>query len=199
MIGAFPIIMKYYKLNYDHKSCNSLDWVMCDSFNNSQKYDVLSFRKGENVLLEDELVYTFNPNKGIILTDFLYNVNDWMIISLRAKLLFEELLANDMQFLPINIKNIDNKMIYNYFILNITSVIEDAIDLEKSKYSVLHVDNIKWQCFLKYVLKKEKIINHDFFLLKNQTVRFCSERVKDIVEKNNFSGFSFCEIEISSK
>lgn len=82
--------------------------------------------------------------------------------------------------------------------MNILDVVENAIDFEKSSFGVLHDEEPKAYAIWKYVLKHSAIQGHDLFRLKEHIVAmFCSDNIKELIDDNGLTGFSFKEIELS--
>ena len=77
----------------------------------------------------------------------------------------------------------------NYFVVNIYNLV-DALGLTNSKYDIFVVgDNENIVVIEKYALKKEKISDVDIFKLKDNTIpKFISEKVVNLIKKNNLTG-----------
>lgn len=114
----------------------------------------------------------------------------WLIVSAELRNVFEENFINGIQYLTIKIINtLTNKNLENYFVVNIYNLV-DALGLTNSKYDIFVVgDNENIVVIEKYALKKEKISDVDIFKLKDNTIpKFISEKVVNLIKKNNLTG-----------
>jgi len=108
-----------------------------------------------------------------------------------------------IQFLKITILLSDNSQIDGFSIANFTNFIE-ALDHDRSKYTRFSDDfpnpNVRGKIsgITKFILLQRKIIHFDIFRLKDFELRyFVSEKFKKIFDENNFTGYSFEEVELS--
>ncbi len=82
--------------------------------------------------------------------------------------------------------------------INVLDVVENALDMEKSKYSYICADDIKLLAVEFYTLKESIIRGHDIFRLKeSMTPVFVSENIKNIIEKKKMKGFYCREVDLS--
>ena len=150
--------------------------------------------------------FGYDPKDGYMYSDCLANVYSWKIVSEKSKNILDKYIhSNNLQLLPIKIKNIVNEQKTNYFVLHVMDVI-DALDLEHSDYFEIQLDEYGYEyeeedeekirlIVAKYALKKDIIKGHHIFKVKKDNIRiFVSEEIKNEIEKNNLVGFCFWEV-----
>lgn len=188
--------MKYYKLLYDYE--HDVDAICCDSgdLKGIDRYDVEHGKIIEN--WDSDITFTYDPSEGDRKTDYLGNNLGWLIISEKFRNVLQNVTTEKIQYLPVNIININNNQkLGNYFVVNIYNTVE-ALDLDKSEYKIFEIDeNEKVISVKKYALKLENI-NKDIFKLKEKTIPiFLSERVMNEIKENNITGCDFLEVKVS--
>ena len=194
--------MKYYELVYDHDGDDKKNNIYIMAlFPNIQedidRYDIdIKNKFITNWDINNEFGY--DPKDGYVYS--------WMIVSEKSKNIFDKYIhSNNLQLLPIKIKNIVNEQKTNYFVLHVMDVI-DALDLEHSDYFEIQLDEYGYEyeeedeekirlIVAKYALKKDIIKGHHIFKVKKDNIRiFVSEEIKNEIEKNNLVGFCFWEV-----
>lgn len=202
--------MKYYELVYDHDGDDKKNNIYIMAlFPNIQedidRYDIdIKNKFITNWDINNEFGY--DPKDGYMYSDCLANVYSWMIVSEKSKNIFDKYIhSNNLQLLPIKIKNIVNEQKTNYFVLHVMDVI-DALDLEHSDYFEIQLDEYGYEyeeedeekirlIVAKYALKKDIIKGHHIFKVKKDNIRiFVSEEIKNEIKKNNLVGFCFWEV-----
>ena len=202
--------MKYYELVYDHDGDDKKNNIYIMAlFPNIQedidRYDIdIKNKFITNWDINNEFGY--DPKDGYMYSDCLANVYSWMIVSEKSKNIFDKYIhSNNLQLLPIKIKNIVNEQKTNYFVLHVMDVI-DALDLEHSDYFEIQLDEYGYEyeeedeekirlIVAKYALKKDIIKGHHIFKVKKDNIRiFVSGEIKNEIEKNNLVGFCFWEV-----
>lgn len=202
--------MKYYELVYDHDGDDKKNNIYIMAlFPNIQedidRYDIdIKNKFITNWDINNEFGY--DPKDGYMYSDCLANVYSWMIVSEKSKNIFDKYIhSNNLQLLPIKIKNTVNEQKTNYFVLHVMDVI-DALDLEHSDYFEIQLDEYGYEyeeedeekirlIVAKYALKKDIIKGHHIFKVKKDNIRiFVSEEIKNEIEKNNLVGFCFWEV-----
>ena len=191
--------MKYYELVYDHDGDDKKNNIYIMAlFPNIQedidRYDIdIKNKFITNWDINNEFGY--DPKDGYMYSDCLANVYSWMIVSEKSKNIFDKYIhSNNLQLLPIKIKNIVNEQKTNYFVLHVMDVI-DALDLEHSDYFEIQLDEYGYEyeeedeekirlIVAKYALKKDIIKGHHIFKVKKDNIRiFVSEEIKNEIEK----------------
>lgn len=184
--------MRYFKLIYDYDKDE--DYINCN-FANIHNMDEYIVSDGKLINNWDIITFEFNPIEGEVFTDYVANLYRWLIVSKKFKKVTKELIQSQVQYLPVNLINritAENQLCY---VANIINVI-DALDIEKSKYSIFELDDEKIISVEKYVLKEKQLKDNHIFRLKNDTIPvFVSEILKNKIEENKLLGFSFLEIE----
>ena len=134
--------------------------------------------------------------EGMILTDWIKNESDWLMISDRFKKLLESVELGSVEYLPIKIKNHKGKIVSkDYWIVNFL-VHTEAVDREMSIYDDHPVYEDKIFSFEKLILKKEILKSGPaIFRLKERPPRMVLAR-QDLVErlkKEGLTGMEFIE------
>ena len=202
--------MKYYELVYDHDGDDKKNNIYIMALFPNIQEDIDRY----DIDIENEFItnwdinneFGYDPKDGYMYSDCLANVYSWMIVSEKSKNIFDKYIhSNNLQLLPIKIKNIVNEQKTNYFVLHVMDVI-DALDLEHSDYFEIQLDEYGYEyeeedeekirlIVAKYALKKDIIKGHHIFKVKKDNIRiFVSEEIKNEIEKNNLVGFCFWEV-----
>lgn len=124
--------------------------------------------------------------------EYLLNATSWPIIHKKVKKGFNKQGINGIQYLPIKLIDVVTDIVNeDYLVMNVLNIIE-AIDLEKSEYS--HNEKFDLYTFLPPTTYLDKQIcqNHDIFRAsKSKQGIYVSQKIKDIIEKNQWIGFEF--------
>ena len=187
--------MKYYLLSYDYE--NDDEYIIITATNKAEKYNY-NMLKGEKIENWDEdVIFQYSNDEGIIFTDYLASNNRWLVVSEKFRRLIGEIESDSIQYLDIKIKNSrTDKINDTYKVANVITIL-DALDLENSQYDVFELDDKKILSIEKYALRKNMIENKNIFRLKDDTIPiFVSERFKNIVEENSLIGFQFLEVKV---
>lgn len=186
--------MKYFKLLYDYEKDN--DYVNCDHAHLGS-IDKYVLNRGEIIKQWENIMFEYNSVEGNILTDYIANLYRWLIVSDRFIQLTNDILCNQVQYLPITIRDKQtNKEIDSYRAVNILNV-ADGLDLEKAIYDYFSLNDQKIISVRKYVLKGNSIKGQHIFRLKDDMIPiFVSENFKKIIEDNMLVGFDFFEVEV---
>lgn len=188
--------MKYFKLLYDYN--NDTDAICCES---NELYDVDRYDVEKGIFInnwDDGITFYYDPQEGDRETDYLGNDLGWLIISEKLKLVLENHKIMGIQYLPIKVKNkLDSKQLNNYYVANIYNLV-DALDLQKSDYSIFELDeNEKIFSVKVHVLEEEKLKGLDIFRLKEDHIpKFVSKNIVNLIKENDITGFEFIEVSI---
>lgn len=189
--------MKYYKLLYDYE--NDDFYINCDEpcIGDLDEYCV---KKGIPLEKWQNVSFKYDSREGNVLSDYAANSLTWLVISKKCYQSIQKIIAdNGVQFLPVQL--IDRSEIQrpiNYYVSNVVDMVEDAIDMEKSKYTMFGSGDNKVVSFLKYVLRKEVIKGHHIFKLKEAPFSvFVSEQIRASIIQNGMTGFDFLEIAVN--
>ena len=146
--------MKFYKLILDNS--NESDVVChCEDTHGFEQYELKEGTTIKN--WNDNITFNFNPNEGDRLTDYLANNLGWFIVSKKLKDTISNLGVEGIQYLPVNIVDLEsNSTIIEYYIANILKIV-DAINLNNSDYSVMDLDGEKIYSIRKYAVTQDKI------------------------------------------
>lgn len=127
-------------------------------------------------------------------SDYLLNIKRWPIIHVKVMEEFIKREIKGLQYFPIKLVDVvTQKINQNYVLMYIENFI-DAFDMERSKYKY----NAKFDFYT--FIPKETYLNqsvcleYDIFRCsKSVAAIYVSEKIKQIVELNNWFGFAFNE------
>lgn len=107
---------------------------------------------------------------GIVLTDVIFNYDDFLIVSEKIKLILEEHSGSSFEFFQISILDkkgrVDER---SYYMANLLEVI-DCVDMEKSEYDMDPLAPSQVDQFMRLVLNESKIDpEKGIFRLKDKT------------------------------
>ena len=189
--------MKYYKLLYcgDDEEHN----INCDDYDIGTK-DRYCMNNGTPISDWEGIVFSYDSHEGNIVSDYISNSLDWFIVTEKLEKLLEAggFIPNTCQALPVSVQDysgIDKSVIA--YAINLLDCVHDAIDLEKSDYTVLKYEDIEMMSIRKFVLKQKNILGHDLFFLKESPMYiFVSDTIRNLIIENELSGFDFVEVSI---
>ena len=127
-------------------------------------------------------------------SDYLLNVKRWPIIHVRVMEEFIKREIKGLQYFPIKLVDVVTRKINKNYVLMYIENFIDAFDMEKSKYKY----NAKYDFYT--FLPKDTYLNqrvcleYDIFRCsKSVAAIYVSDKIKQIVELNNWIGFAFNE------
>lgn len=186
--------MIFFKIILD--TTDDIDVVVnCENTLGFEQYELKegNFLKNWN----ENITFYFNLHDGNRFTDYLANNLGWFIVSKKFKNLINKIEDEGVQFLPVNVVDIESKTRLEddeYFVANVLEVV-DALNLENSDYSLMDLDGEKIYSVRKYAVTKEKINDKNIFKLKGDEIPlFVSETFKQLVEESDITGCKFLEI-----
>lgn len=196
--------MKWYQpLECDNTVKNPL---VCDYSNLTEEgFEESFFKKGIKVNEWNDDIYiqaTKGKNDGIP-DDVLQNYLMMPVFSERLVEKLKGIGIEGIQYLPIKVCRPNGECFENFYVANFINYVE-AFDYDKSKYNRFSETfpnpnkRGKISGVMRFVLNEEKLKGYDIIRLKEYSQRFfVSERFKDVFVKNNFTGYSFEEIELN--
>lgn len=179
--------------------------LVCDDSNFEEyDYDEDDFKTGKEILNWPSGIFFKASQKKYdgIPDDVLQNA--YMVPMYSNKLVDDLTNAGieGIQYLPVKVLNFKQEVENSFYIANFVNYIE-AFDFTKSNYNRFSEDfpnpNVRGAIagVMKFVLLKEKLRGFDVIRLKEYNQRFfVSEKFVDVFEKNNFTGYSFREVEL---
>ena len=192
--------MRYYKVMFDDKNGNE-NQMICFSEDDFEKiYGVKKNDIYKGIRLEnwsEHVTLFFDSLEGNELTDFIANSLGWHIISKRFKEILVNLNVNNVQLLPIILKEKSTGVTINdYSVVNIIGLL-DALDMENSKYNIFEARGKKMLSVIKYALKGDMLKNlHIIRLKESKFATFVSEILRKELSKNSISGCDFLEVKV---
>jgi len=157
-------------------------------------------KEGKQLVNLPEIKFYYSSKVSTLKSEYLINYNiDWPIIHQTVKDEFEKQgIQSLIQYIPITLADIDtDEEIHEYYAMNILTHIE-AIDLEKSEYDYDEEFNHYWFKPRSIYLDESACEGYDIFRLsKNTSHIYVSQKIKDIIEANNWVGFNFRKEKLS--
>lgn len=198
------MIYKFWK-NADY--LNSMNNVILTSGNideiqysgYKQGWSHYAFSKGKKIdtSLFSELKFYYDSTNGDIFTEILQNVYSLLIVSKKVKQLFDEQNIEYLQYIPIEIKEMNTGVVHNdYYVVNFLKKI-DGINLERSQYDYLEEYDIYTFWGNHICFYKDKVQNIDVFLDdKASFTIFVSEKIRKIFKENNWQEMNFTPMDV---
>lgn len=124
--------------------------------------------------------------------DFLYNICDWPVLHKRV---MNALIGNNIKgidFYPVNLIDMTTGNVnHDYYVIHVKNIIA-AYDMKRSNYIYIEKDNSYVFLPRQTFLDPDVCEGYDFFReVKFFPPMYVSERVKNIIEENGFTGFGF--------
>lgn len=147
---------------------------------------------GKEIFDWPNVEFYYSSRASNLENEYLVNVDRWPIIHKKVQEEFENQGMQGIQYLPIKLIDVvTNEINTNYVVMNILNFIE-AYDMEKSEYK--YNEKYNYYSFLPHTtyLDKKVCSNYDIFrCAKFKIPIYVSQKVKDIIEENNWIGFDF--------
>lgn len=192
--------MKYYKIIDSDEYKNPNDIICYADDNYESKYNIKHYDVNQGLVLKDYnegITFYYDERNGSKVTDYVSNNLGWFIISPKFKRVLEKIGVNNVQYIPIEIREKSTKdIITGYNIVNIVGLV-DGLNLEESVYKVLKVRNKEHISVTKPALDSNKLKGLHLTRVKNCIfATFVSNVLKNELEKNNITGCDFLEVKV---
>lgn len=189
--------MRYYKLIYDYE--NDEGFINCN-VPCIGTLDEYCTSNGIRQVEWENISFEYDSDEGNLLSDYIANVYRWFLVSEKCcTVIMNSVSEKIIQPLPVYLK--DKKGIQKEItvqVLNILDIVDNALDLDNSKYDIYELDDEKIISVEKYALTKDMVFGHDIFRLKDDTIPiFVSEKIKKIIEQNDLTGFAFLKVAVN--
>lgn len=137
-------------------------------------------------------VIPLDPKEGKNYSDLLWNLFNWTIVSSNFILLTQNITKEAVEYLDVDIVDtVRHTVCTDYKVANVIDVI-DALDMERSVYTIQEYEQQKILGVHVYVLKRDKLKGHEIFRLSGDTKPiFVSENIRRVVLDNSLTGFEF--------
>jgi hypothetical protein len=145
----------------------------------------------------DAFTFYYNIDEGNIPTDYLANDKGWFVVSERLRALLDYMNV-DCRYIRVPIAEARTKEpLEAYYVANILRTV-DCLCLEASEYTTLTTAKRKepFYSIKKYAVYESGLREIHVFKLANESEIpiFASQRFKDEIENNHFTGMDFQEI-----
>ncbi len=197
----------FYKLTFDMDKDsqaikNGTNTIYAQK-SNLKEIEYPGFKRGffSNIIFSDrniekwpEVIFYYSSKASDLESDYLINIARWPIIHIRVMKKLQEAGIEGIIYLPIKLCDVVTDLISdNYVVMYITNFI-DGYDLRKSDYDYL--GKYDYYTFLpgKTFLNYEVCNGYDIFrCTKNKPVVYVSQKFKNVINANDFTGFMFYE------
>lgn len=141
-----------------------------------------------------EVEFYYSSKASDLESDYLLNIKMWPIIHIRVMEEFIKKEIKGIQYFPLKLIDVvTEKINRNYVLMYVTDFI-DAFDMEKSQYK--YNEEYDFYTFIpkETYLNKSVCFGHDIFRCsKSKAGIYVSEKIKNIVQDNHWTGFAFYE------
>ena len=186
--------MKYYILNSDDTNMDK--YIMCDSaaIGDTNQYDVMS---GRRIGLWEEKVLLYSSSNKETVPDYIDNSLGWFVVKLECKDMIVKYFGDFVEVLPVTVRDRNNiEPDFTAYVINVVDVVENAIDMQLSKYRIRKFMDKELISFQSHVLSEAKLNGHHIFKASEHLlITFIDETFKNIIEENKFTGFRFDDVE----
>ena len=202
----------FYKLTFDMERIDSsiekgTNTIYAET-TNIDEIEYPNINKGffDNIILSNQKIDVANwPNVEFyysskvsdLESEYLLNIKRWPLVHRKVQHEFERLSVGGVRFLPIKLIDVvTNTVNDNYVVMDILNFIE-AYDLNKSTYK--YNEKYDYYTFLPHETYLNRLVceQYDVFrCAKSVSAIYVSEKIKKLVEENNWVGFEFCEQKI---
>lgn len=154
-------------------------------------FDRIILRNNMNISWPNVIFY-YSSKASRRESDYLVNIKGWPLIHKNVMNELKENQVEGITFYPIQLVDVcTNEINDNYYLMYINNFI-NAFDMEKSQYKY----NQKYDLYTfipkKTYLNKDNCKGHDLFRAdKSVSDIYVSEKIKNLIERNNFVGFTF--------
>lgn len=197
----------FYKLVFD---IDRIDDSIKDGTNtiyaettNLNEINYLDIKKGyfDNIILSERNIiewpnaeFYYSSKVSNLESDYLLNLKRWPIIHVKVMEKFVEMDIKGLQYFPIKLIDVVTNNINNNYVLMYINNFIDAFDMDKSKYKYNEKYNLYTFIPQAIYLNKEVCSQYDIFRCSKSVAAICvSNKIKEIVEENNWIGFEFYE------
>lgn len=193
----------FYKLSFDMDSIDNLikekkNTIYAEA-TNIDEIEYEDIKKGffDNIIFSPRIIkewpevnFYYSSKVSTIENEYLLNIKRWPIIHNKVVDEFKRIGINGIQFYPINlIDSITQNINCNYSLMYIENFI-DAFDMSKSKYKYNEKYNFYTFVPQETYLNSEICSGYDIFRCsKSVSSIFVSEKIKNIIEQNQWNGF----------
>lgn len=145
----------------------------------------------------DDVVFEFSKDRpeGMNLTDYVENSPQWLIISDRFKAILEEFHVEEIEYLPVKIKNHKGRMASEHYWIASFLVLTEAVDRESSIFDDDPGSEDGIFSFDKLVLRQDILKSGPMiFRLKEEPMTVITRQdVVERIEEEGLTGVEFIE------
>lgn len=144
--------------------------------------------------------FYYSSKVSTLENEYLSNVNRWLIVHKKVKKEFEKNKIKGIQYLPVRVVDVvTHNVNHNYYAVNVLNWI-DGIDMEASEWEYEDEEDTYFFEPKGIILNEQKCKGYDIFRCPEDTICiYVSEKIKGIIEKNNWQWFSLSEMPSTHK
>ena len=157
-----------------------------------QGYFRYVINKGEELHEWPNVVFYYSSKASSTESEYLLNVAGWPIIHRKVQKEFERQGIEGVQYLAIILFDVVTDTVNNdYVVMNVLNKIE-AYDLEKNQYTYDEKYDLYTFIPVNVVMDTKECSKYDIFAPSKDMFKIhISQKVKDIIEENEWIGFDF--------
>ncbi|ROR31753.1 hypothetical protein EDD66_101371 [Mobilisporobacter senegalensis] len=195
----------FYKLVFD---MDRIDESIKEGINtiyaetsNIDEIEYKGIKKGffDNIILSEwdindwpDVEFYYSSKASELESEYLLNAKSWPIIHKKVMQKFNEEGIKGVEYYPIKLVDVVNKNINNSYVLMYVKNFIDGYDMQKSQYRFNEKYNFYTFIPHEIYLDEKKCSNYDIFrCTKNVAALYVSEKIKRIIEENEWIGFAF--------
>ena len=197
----------FYKLEFD---MDRIDEAIKEGTNtiwaeatNMEEIVYEGIKKGffHNVILSPRIIHNwpnvefyYSSKASDLESDYLLNIKRWPIIHVRVMEEFNKKEIKGVQYFPIKLVDIVTQEVNDHYVLMYIENFIDAFDMEKSKYSYNEEYNFYTFIPKETYLNESVCSKYDIFRCSKSVAGiYVSEKIRQIVNENQWIGFCFYE------
>lgn len=168
---------------------------------NMDEIEYFDIKKGffDNIILSETNIedwpnveFYYSSQASNLESDYLLNIKRWPIIHKRVKEELEVENIKGINYFPIKLIDVVTQEVNNHYFLMYVNNFIDAYDMDKSQYK--YNEKYNFYTFMPHetYLDDKVCCQHDIFRCKKSVAPlYVSEKIKKLVERNNWIGFDF--------
>lgn len=195
----------YYELTFDMER---IDQAIKDGTNtiyaeqtNMDEIEYCDIKKGffDSIVLSDTKIedwpnveFYYSSKASNLESDYLLNIKTWPIVHKRVKEGLEVENIEGINYFPIRLIDVVTGAVNNHYYLMYVKNFIDAYDMDKSQYRYNSEYNFYTFIPQETYLNHEVCSQYDIFRCnKSVASLYVSDKIKKIIENNNWIGFDF--------
>lgn len=197
----------YYKLSFDMDRVDEsikdgTNTIYAETTNMDEiEYEGIKLGFFDNIILAPRSItdwpnveFYYSSKASNLESDYLLNVKRWPIVHIRVMKEFEKKGIKGLKYFPVKLIDVVTQNVNSNYVLMYIENFINAFDMDKSKYKY----NEKYDFYT--FMPKETYLNENicseydvFRCSKSVAAIYVSEKIKNIIEENDWIGFTLYE------